>query len=112
MSELVTIHRQGTPTGSADAQGNPLLTPTTDIPIMATAVAPMQGSETAENTGSRSVDGFTLYLPIGTDIRSTDFLTIRGTSGWHVEADASQADWVSPFTSWAPGTVAIVRRAS
>ena len=112
MTEIVTIHRPGIPTGADDAQGNPVLSAPTDISVSAIAVAPLAGSESATDAGSVSTNGFTLYLPFGTDIRSTDVVTVRGTGGWQVEADASQADWASPFTSWTPGTVAVVRRAS
>lgn len=112
MSETVTIHRPGTPTGAFDSQGSPVLSAATTIPIQAIAVAPIQGEETAGSTGARSINGYTVYLPFGTDIRATDWLTVRGVGGWHVEADAAQGDWVSPFTSWTPGTVAILRRAS
>src|SRR5215217_5056886 len=104
MSEIVTIHRRGAQTGE-DGQGNPTYA-TSDIAVAAIAIAPLAGTETAENIGSVSVNGYTLYLPFGADIRPTDFLTVRGIDGWHVEADASQADWASPFSDWKPGTVA------
>lgn len=113
MSENVIIHRQGEPLeGQYDAQGNPVLSVVPDITVAAIAIAPTQGDETATDSGQLSVNGYTLYLPFGTDIRSTDTVTVRGVDGWHVEADASQADWASPFTSWKPGAVAKVSRAS
>lgn len=112
MSETIVITRAGEPTGGYDEQGNPLLGASTDIPIAAIAVAPLQGDETAEQSGPLSINGYTLYLPFGKEILSTDFVSVRGVGGWQVQADASQADWASPFTDWTPGTVAVVRRAS
>lgn len=62
--------------------------------------------------GPENAGGFTLYLPHGTELESTDLVTIRGESGFQVQGDAGLVQWRSPFTGWEAGAVAIVRRAS
>lgn len=109
----MTIHRPGVPTADPpDEMGNPVIGPGSSEDVLAIAVAPLAGDETADKSVGGSVNGYTLYLPFGTEVGPEDMVTVRGVDGWHVEADATKAVWASPFTSWTPGTVAIVRRAS
>jgi len=52
--------------------------------------------------------GLSIYAPIGSDILFTDLLQVRGQV-YMVEGDP--ADWVSPFTGWAPGMEIALKRA-
>lgn len=44
----------------------------------------------------------TVYAPPGVDVKAGDRLVVRERT-WNVTADP--ADWRSPLTGWAPGTV-------
>lgn len=110
--EAVTVSRPGSPTGAYDAQGNPVLGAGSTITVQAIAVAPLEPQESAELFGSDNKGGYRLFVPTGTGLRSTDLVTVRGESGFQVWGDAGLVRWVSPFTGWAPGEVAVVRRSS
>ena len=112
MSELVTVTRAGAPTGGDDAQGNPIIGAPSMFPVNAIAVAPIEPQESAELFGADNDGGYRLFLPTGTGIESTDLVEVRGESGFQVWGDAGLVGWVSPFTGWAPGEVAVVRRSS
>ena len=110
--ETVTVTRPGAPTGGDDEQGNPIIGSPTTIPVEAIAVAPLEPQESAELFGPENTGGYRLFLPTGSGLESTDTVTVRGEAGFQVWGDAGLVGWVSPFTSWAPGEVAVVRRAS
>lgn len=110
--ESITVTRPGAPTGGFDAAGNPVLTADTTVVVSDVAVAPEKASEPAEPWGSQAVNGYTLYMPFGTDIRADDLVTVRGVAGWQVQGDVRTVDWVNPFSGWQAGTVAVVRRSS
>lgn len=44
-----------------------------------------------------------VYLPSDADVTAKDRLEVRGIT---YEVDGAPTAWVSPFTGWAPGTVA------
>lgn len=110
--ETVTVTREGAPTGADDEQGNPIIGAPSVSTVDAIAVAPLEPQESAELFGPENEGGYRLFLPTGTGLRSTDRITVRGEPGFQVWGDAGLVGWVSPFTSWAPGEVAVVRRAS
>ena len=109
--ESVAVSRVGAATGAYDDLGNPVFASST-LTIEGVGVAPLTPKESAETFGDMNVGGFTLYLPVDADLRSTDLVTVRGQSGYQVHGDAGLVEWLSPFTGWNPGQVAIVRRAS
>lgn len=45
---------------------------------------------------------FDVFMPTGTDVRSTDRLVIRGLT---CEVAGRPFDWTNPFTGWQPGLV-------
>lgn len=91
-----------------DAQGNYVRADPSTETIVALGVAPMTPAESAETFGPSNEGGFVLYLPAGSAIRSEDLIEVRGESGFQVWGGS--ADWVSPFTGWAPGEVVTVKR--
>lgn len=73
MSEQVIRHRGRT----RDENGK--LTPEVpDAPLTPLVVAPGGGSEFVERGRDGESTAFTVYLPLGTDIKNTDELTVRG----------------------------------
>jgi len=116
IGETVTVTREGDLIpGEKDDLGFPVRgEPTTfDIDHVAVALSGTSGTtESPESTGDLSITGYTLYLPSGTQLRSTDMLTIRGVQGWQVEGDAASGQWTSPFSGEGKGVEARVKRAS
>jgi len=110
--ETVTVTRPGTQSGADDALGNPTRSAASTFEVDDVGVAPLTPQESAELWGPDNQGGYTLYLPQGTQLRSTDLVTVRGEAGFQVQGPADLVQWRSPFTGWAPGTVAVVRRAS
>lgn len=109
--ETVVFTIPGTPTGADDAQGNPILGAATTMTINDVGVAPLSSDETQEAYGPRSVTGYMLMLPYGTAIPANAIATVRGVSGWQVQAGSADADWRDPFDGEEFGTVVTVRRA-
>lgn len=112
MRESVVIYHAGTPTGAFDEMQNPILGDPVAETVVTLGIAPTAGDESPDKSVAGAINGYTLYLPFGTVVGPNDMVTIRGVDGWHVDSDATAAAWASPFTSWTPGTVAIVRKAS
>lgn len=114
--ETVTVTRLGAEDpNNRDELGYPIPAESTtfDIEHVAVALSGTSGtSESAESTGDLSITGYTLYMPSGTQLRSTDILTIRGVTGWQVEGDAFAGQWTSPFSGRGKGVEARVKRAS
>lgn len=46
---------------------------------------------------------FDIFLPVGSDVRSSDRLVVRGLK---CEVAGLPFTWISPFTGWTPGVVA------
>jgi hypothetical protein len=103
--ETITILRQGEST-SEDSQGNPIY-PTLEISVAGCAFAPRASDETLDVFGGRVLTGGTVYLPSGTEIRSSDVLVIRGER-WLVDGDAGQ--WTNPFSRRGRGVEVAVKR--
>jgi hypothetical protein len=53
------------------------------------------------------VDGLTLYLPSGADVRDDDKFVVRGKT---YEIDGEPFDWRNGLGSWSPGTVVNLQR--
>lgn len=110
--ETVTVTRIGAVTSGFDEAGDPHRAAPTTFNVTNVGVAPLTSEESMELFGDVAENGYTLYLPYGTELLASDRVTVRGVSGWQVDGDARTVDWRSPFTGWEPGTVAVVRRAS
>jgi len=82
-------------------------TPPTETTVAGVAVEPRPSTEQLEAGRNAVVDGFTLYLPAGTVIGAHNRVVVRGGT-YDVLGDA--AEWVNPFTGWAPGVVVQVSR--
>jgi hypothetical protein len=109
--ESITVTRQGAPTGASDDLGNPIHS-TSTFTVDGVGVSPLTAEESVELWGPENEGGFTLYLPYGTALQSTDLVSVRGFLGLQVQGDAAMNQWRSPYTGWEAGAVAIVRRAS
>lgn len=110
--ESISVTRSGAATGSFDELGNPVLAASSSFTVDGVAVAPLTPQEAADLWGPTNRGGYTLYLPFGVVLESTDTVTVRGESGFQVDGDAGLVQWKSPFTGWEAGAVAVVRRAS
>lgn len=108
--ESITVTRPGAATGSPDALGNPVLAASSTFTVDGVAVAPITPQEAVELWGADNQGGYSLYLPFGTQLRSTDRVTVRGEAGFQVQGSADLVQWKSPFTGWEAGAVAVVRR--
>ncbi|MGA5467172.1 hypothetical protein [Mycobacterium sp. NPDC050041] len=71
MTEQVIRHRGG------GRDENSELTPATDDPLTPIVIAPGGGSEFVERGRDGESTAYTVYLPLGTDIKNTDELTVR-----------------------------------
>jgi len=89
LAEQVIRHRGG----GRDENGQ--LTPVTDEPLTARAVAPGGGAETAARLRDGENIDVTVYFTPGTDIVNSDELTVRGQR-YHIIVN----DWRSPWTSF------------
>lgn len=110
--ETITVIRPGAPTGGYDDLGAPILAATSTSTVGDVGIAPLTPQESAELWGPENNGGYTLLLPYGTALRSTDTVTIRGEAGFQVQGAADLVQWRSPLTGWEAGAVAVVRRAS
>lgn len=86
--EQVTRHRGG------GRDENSELTPTSDAPLLALAVAPGGGSEYTERGRNGETVACTVYFAKGVDVVNGDELTVRGERFGVVVND-----WRSPWTS-------------
>jgi hypothetical protein len=87
VSEQVTRHRGG----SRDENG--AITPASDDPLSAVAVAPGAGSEYVERARDGESIEFTVYFQSGTDLVNSDEMTVRGD-----RYSIIVNDWRSPWT--------------
>jgi len=102
--ETVTV-LPGPPT--ADAYGDPIPSTRVGGDIPGCGVAPRYSTEPTVRGRQGVIVGLSIYPPMGSDILFTDLLMVRGQV-YMVEGDA--ADWVSPYTGWAPGMEVAVKR--
>lgn len=109
--ESISYTVPGAATGLYDEQGNPTYAASTTTAVTGVGVAPLASDEVTESFGPRSITGYMLMLPYGTTIPSDRLVTVRGDSGWQVQAGSQDSDWRNPFTDKEHGTVVTVRRA-
>lgn len=110
--ETVTVIRLGAPGGSKDALGNPTLAAPSEFEVEDVGIAPVTPDEATELWGPDNKGGYTLLMPYGTELESSDVVTVRGESGFQVQGAADLVQWRNPFTGWEAGAVAVVRRSS
>lgn len=110
--ETVVFTSPGAPTGGDDEQGNPILGNPVVTTVAGVGVAPLASDEAQEAYGPRSVTGYLLLLPYGTTIPANATATVRGVSGWQVQAGSADSDWRSPWDGEEFGTTVTVRRAA
>lgn len=70
------------------------------LPIGGFAFNPGGSSEVAADGRSIITTKPTAYGPFGADVKVGDRLVVRGVP---YDVDGNPAEWVSPFTGWAPG---------
>ena len=104
-SETVTVLPGPT---TFDAYGDPIASTRVGGDIAGCAVAPRYSTEPTVRGRQGVIVGLSIYAPAGSDILSTDSLRVRGDI-YVVEGDP--AEWVSPYTGWAPGMEVAVKRA-
>lgn len=73
------------------------------------AVAPLKQGENATTDGAVLLDGFTVYMPYGTDVAASDLLEIRGLV---FSVDGVPGVWVNPYSAAYPRGVEVVVRRS
>lgn len=73
MTEQVIRHR-----GAGRDENGALIAAASNVALTPIVVAPGGGSEFVERGRDGESTAFTVYLPLGTDITSTDELTVRG----------------------------------
>jgi hypothetical protein len=102
--ETVTIVRTGTPT--QDQYGNDVAGSPTEIDVPGCAVAPRTSNE--DVTGrDQVIEGLTVWMPAGTDVRPTDRVRRAGVL-YDIDGDAGA--WTSPFTGFAaPVQISLAR---
>lgn len=104
--ETVTIIRPGPPT--RDEYGNDVVGAATEIDVPGCAVAPRTSSEDVQ-ARDQVIEGLTVWMPAGTDVRPTDRVR-RG--GLLYEIDGEAGAWSSPFTGFrGPVQVSLTRTA-
>lgn len=87
MTEQIIRHR------GAGRDENGQLTPATNEPLTAIAVAPGGGSESVERFRNGETIDATVYFTLGTDLVNSDELTVRGQR-YQIIVN----DWRSPWT--------------
>lgn len=106
--ESVTVLTAGTendpysndPVSSWEVEPTPVVVP-------GVGVEPRPSDEPTQEARNAVVSGFTLYLPTGTEIGPQNRVVVRGGT---YEVLGEAAEWVNPFTGWAPGVVVQVQR--
>lgn len=102
--ETVTIVRPGAAT--RDSYGNDVPGAATEIDVPGCAVAPRTSSEDV-TARDQVIEGLTIWMPAGTDVRPTDRVRRRGVL-YDVEGDVGE--WSSPFTGFAgPAQIQVTR---
>lgn len=95
--------------GGEDDWGDPTPGVATRTTVHGCAVAPLKQGEDASPDGAELLDGWTVYLPFGADVRASDLLEVRGRE-YHV--DGVPGVWVNPYSSAYPRGVEVVVRGS
>lgn len=81
--------------------------PPSEALVDGVGVEPRPSDEPTQEARNAVVSGFTLYLPTGTVIGPQNRVVVRGGT---YEVLGEKAEWVNPFTGWAPGVVVQVQR--
>lgn len=103
--ETITVVRPGSVVGT-DGYGNDVRGADVETDVAGCVVAPRASTENVE-ARDQIVEGLTVWLPAGTDVRATDKIR-RG--GVLYEIDGAPGAWRSPFTSLAaPTQVSLTR---
>lgn len=105
--ETVTIVRVSG--GGQDDWGDPIEATESRSDVEGCAVAPLKQGEDASPDGAVVLDGFTVYMPFGTDVRASDTVVVRGLE-YHV--DGVPGVWSSPYSVGYPRGVEVVVRRS
>ena len=79
----------------------------TELEVAGVGVEPRPSGEPTQEARNATTSGFTLYLPAGTEIGPQNRVVVRGGT---YEVLGEPAEWVNPFTGWAPGIVVQVER--
>lgn len=102
--EMVEIIR--TTTGVGD-DGYPVEGSEKTWTVSGCAVAPLKIGEDASPDGNAILDGFTVYMPLGTDITGEDSMRVRG--GLY-RVDGEPGAWVNPYSPSNPCGIEVVVR--
>ncbi|WP_163168104.1 hypothetical protein [Arthrobacter sp. Alg241-R88] len=78
-----------------------------ELEVEGCGVEPRPSAEPTQEARNSVTSGFTLYLPTGTEITPQNRVVVRGGT---YEVLGEAAEWVNPFTGWAPGVVVQVQR--
>lgn len=90
--ETVTVLRPGT--WGVDRNGNPLPGADIEIDVPGCLVSPRDSREPGEYGRTAVIVGLTVYMPPGTDIRTTDRVRVRGVVR---DVEGEPGDWRSPY---------------
>lgn len=99
--ESVTVLR-GTPVTdpySGEETGTDWSTPTATV-VTDCGVAPRLTPESPANDRTLIIEGYTVFMPYGTDVLATDRVVVRGDT---YDVDGDVGVWRNPFTGWEPG---------
>jgi len=91
IGETVTGYAPGTPTGTDDTQGNPVLGADVTFSFVTLApCAPIRAEETAEDYGAAIITGWKIFAAADLVLDPRSVLTIRGVGGWQVEGEVGR----------------------
>lgn len=79
----------------------------TEVAVTGVAVEPRPSQEPVQDARNAVTSGFTLYMPAGAEIGPQSRVRVRGEV---YDVLGEPAEWVNPFTGWAPGIVVQVGR--
>lgn len=110
-ADVVLLRRQG---GGRDQYGDPVPTTWERVALSDAAAAPRMASNDASADVDYSygrislVTGLILYVSSQEAIRPVDRIEVNGIE-YSIEGEIGQ--WVSPYSTWAPGRQMALRRA-
>ena len=79
----------------------------TGVDVEGVAVESRPSGEPTQEARNAVTSGFTLYFPAGTTVGPQNRVVVRGST---YEVLGEPAEWINPFTGWAPGLVVQVER--
>jgi hypothetical protein len=91
-----------------DQYGDPVNPTRTGGNITGCAVAPRYSTEPTARGQQGVIVGLSVYAPAGSDILSTDLLTVRGNL---YQVEGEPAEWINPYTGHNFGIEVAVKRA-